>query len=104
MRRLRIFPVRALALSIAMLVVLQASTLFAAQPSRRINAIDDAQRAPMSGNVSPRIRGASDLGELPGSQQLEQLTLRFSMSAAQEAALTQLLQDQQNPNSSRYHQ
>ncbi|WP_263415605.1 protease pro-enzyme activation domain-containing protein [Terriglobus albidus] len=104
MRRLRILPVRALALCIAMLVVLQASTLFAVQPSRRINAIDDAQRAPMSGNVSPRVRGASDLGELPGSQQLEQLTLRFSMSAAQEAALTQLLQDQQNPNSSRYHQ
>ena len=35
---------------------------------------------------------------------MDSLTLRFSMTAAQQAALTQLLTDQQNPSSPRYHQ
>lgn len=98
----RLSLARAFVFSLA--TVLVPSALFAVQPGRRIQSIDDAERVALAGNVSPRIRGAVDLGELPANQQMEQLTLRFNMTAAQEAALTQLLQDQQNPASSRYHQ
>ncbi|WP_263409257.1 protease pro-enzyme activation domain-containing protein [Terriglobus tenax] len=104
MRSPQLPSVRSIALSLAALFLAQSAALFAAQPTRRIASINDGQRVSLSGNVSPRVRSAADLGEMAGNQQLEQVTLRFSMTAAQETALTQLLQDQQNPNSPRYHQ
>ncbi|HZY61900.1 MAG TPA: protease pro-enzyme activation domain-containing protein [Edaphobacter sp.] len=59
---------------------------------------------PLQHAVSPRAKNAVDLGAAPASLKLTGLTMRFSMTAAQQAALEQLLQDQQNPKSSRYHQ
>lgn len=53
--------------------------------------------------VSPRVRNAVDLGVAPASLKLTALTMRFNMTAAQQAALNQLLEDQQNPNSPQYH-
>jgi subtilase family serine protease len=48
--------------------------------------------------------GVSDLGEADGTRALNNITLRFTMTAAQKAALIQLLEDQQNPASPKYHQ
>ncbi len=61
-------------------------------------------RTPISGNVSPRIRNAADLGLVDDSKLLNSVTLRFSLTDSQNSALTQLLNDQQNPASARYHQ
>lgn len=55
-------------------------------------------------SVPPRASRATDLGEASGNTALPSMTLRFSMTAAQQAALTQLLEDQQNPASPQYHQ
>ena len=58
-------------------------------------------------SVSPKVSkatGLTDLGEVDGNTALSSITLRFSMTAAQKAALTQLLIDQQTPGSEKYHQ
>lgn len=70
----------------------------------RIASVAAESRVPLQHTVSPRVRNASDLGSAPDEQLLDGLTLRFNMTAAQQAALTRLLNDQQNPNSPRYHQ
>src|ERR1019366_883310 len=55
-------------------------------------------------SVSPKVRLAADLGAAPRDMKLQGMTLRFSMTPEQEAALDQLLVDLQNPSSPRYHQ
>lgn len=58
-------------------------------------------------SVSPRLSraiGLTDLGEADGGVALSSMTLRFSMTDGQKAALTQLLIDQQNSASPRYRQ
>jgi subtilase family serine protease len=54
-------------------------------------------------SVHPLALSATDLGPAPADTKLG-LSIRFNMSAAQEAALDQLLADQQNPSSPRYRQ
>ena len=75
-------------------------------------AVQDRISVPVSGNsrvaipnsVHGKVRAATDLGATPVDTKLENMTVRFSLSAAQQTALAQLLSDQQNPTSSRYHQ
>lgn len=55
-------------------------------------------------SVHPRARLAADLGPAQADTKLEGMTIRFSLTATQEAALDQLLADLQNPSSPRYHQ
>ena len=55
-------------------------------------------------SVHPRARLAADLGLAQADTKLEGMTIRFSLTATQEAALDQLLADLQNPSSPRYHQ
>jgi subtilase family serine protease len=54
--------------------------------------------------IPARASAASDLGVMPANSQLTSVTLTFNMTDAQQAALTQLLIDLQNPSSPRYHQ
>ncbi len=75
----------------------------AVSPQRIVMAIDPDQTSALVGNVPAASRRAVDLGVAPAETPLDELTLRFSMTAAQQTALTQLLSDQQNPASSRYH-
>ncbi|MEO8737555.1 MAG: protease pro-enzyme activation domain-containing protein [Edaphobacter sp.] len=76
---------------------------YAAVPNR-IASVAAESRMPLQHTVSPRVRNATDLGSAPGNRILDSLSLHFSMTVAQQAALTQLLIDQQNPSSPRYHQ
>ncbi|MDW5265078.1 MULTISPECIES: protease pro-enzyme activation domain-containing protein [Acidobacteriaceae] len=75
----------------------------AAVPNRIASAVTEA-RTPVQNTVSPRARSSSDLGAAPGSLKLDGLMLQFNMTAAQQAALTRLQTDQQNPASAHYHQ
>jgi subtilase family serine protease len=72
----------------------------------RIAAVGSSQAVALAHSVSPKlsIAGMTDLGEADGTKALSTITLRFAMTAAQKAALIQLLEDQQNPASSKYHQ
>jgi len=73
-------------------------------PQRILNPIDPAQTSQLPDNVPERARQSVDLGAVAENSQLTEMSLRFSMTAAQQKALTQLLADQQNPASPRYHQ
>ena len=78
---------------------------YAAAPPNRIQSIGaENNGSPLPYSVSPRVKKATDLGIEPGSRVLDTLMLRFSRTPAQQAALDQLLIDQQNPSSPRYHQ
>jgi subtilase family serine protease len=59
---------------------------------------------PLSGNVSGRTKHATDLGAASANQKLQSMSLRFSLTAAQQADLSQLLANQLNPGSPSYHQ
>lgn len=66
--------------------------------------VDDAQTYTLRGNTPPRARAAEDQGAVTSSFPVQDITLRLKRSAAQQQQLNQLLADQQNPKSPRYHQ
>jgi Pro-kumamolisin, activation domain/Bacterial Ig-like domain (group 3) len=71
----------------------------------RINvAISRNNPIEIPNSVHPKVGLANDLGPAQAETKLVGMTLRFSMTADQEAALDQLLADLQNPASPRYHQ
>ena len=82
---------------------LLSATALAAGPPSRIATIGATADTPLGHSVSSRARQATDLGPAPADHVLQAITLHFSRSAAQQAALNQLLIDQQNPDSPRYH-
>ena len=86
------------------LALIAGTNALCAQTSPVAGAVDATQMVALAGGVSPRMQVAKDLGETAGDKRLESMSLRFAMSAAQQAELTQLLADQQNPASGRYHQ
>ncbi|HXE07519.1 MAG TPA: protease pro-enzyme activation domain-containing protein [Acidobacteriaceae bacterium] len=77
---------------------------FAANQNRISGNIIPGNRAAISNSVQPHVRVSSDLGPTPGETKLTGMSLRFSMTDTESAALDQLLADQQNPASPRYHQ
>jgi subtilase family serine protease len=72
--------------------------------NRIANVVSGNSRVPLQGTISGRVRRSSDLGAAPAAQKLESLSLRFSLTAAQQADLTQLLAAQMTPGSPSYHQ
>jgi hypothetical protein len=70
----------------------------------RITApIDNSSRATLTGSRPPRANAADDIGAVPPSMKLQGISLAFSRSAAQQAALDNLVAAQQNPASPLYH-
>ncbi len=63
-----------------------------------------APRNALVGTVSAKARRATDLGELPLETPVKFVSLRFSLTPAQQTDLSRLLDDQQNPASPLYHQ
>lgn len=81
----------------------QASALSGPQ-SRIIGPIGSAQMQVVKGTVSPRVAASQDEGQLTGSTPIENMSLVFALSAAQQADLKNLLQQQQTVGSPLYHQ
>ena len=73
-------------------------------PDRINAAVSSSRMAAIPGSVSPRALQATDLGPLPADTVLSGMSLRFTPSAAQQAAIDQLLAGQQDPASPLYHQ
>jgi hypothetical protein len=73
-------------------------------PNRVAAAVSSSRMVAIPGSVHPRALQATDLGPLPGDTRLSGMSLRFTPSAAQQAALDQLLVDLQDPSSPRYRQ
>lgn len=66
--------------------------------------VDESQRTVLKGNTHPLARPEFDLGTAPDSLPMQRMLLVLKRSPVQEAALRRLLDDQQNKNSSSYHQ
>ncbi|RZU39759.1 protease pro-enzyme activation domain-containing protein [Edaphobacter modestus] len=93
-------------LLVPVLAVLGPSALsaHAAPQSRLSSAITDTDRSPVRQTIPGRVQNSADLGEAASDRTLSAVTLHFSLTASQQADLTQLLADQQNPASPHYHQ
>ena len=90
---------------VSLFAVLGPSFAYAAAPQARIRtAVTDADRAPVRETIPSRVKQAVDMGEASTGRTLSAVTLHFSLTDAQQADLTQLLADLQNPASPHYHQ
>jgi subtilase family serine protease len=78
-------------------------TAWAAQPDRIVAPIDNNQTVVLKGNVSPKAQQQYDQGLVDPSMKLPFVTLLIQPSADQQAALKQLLAEQQDPSSPNYH-
>jgi subtilase family serine protease len=57
----------------------------------------------IAGSTHPRAQAANDAGRMDQSTRLQGITLQFSLTSAQQAALDQLIEEQQTPGSANYH-
>ena len=71
-------------------------------PSHITQALDDAQRVPLKGNVHPLARTEFDRGAAPADLAMDRMLLVLKRSPEQDAALTKLLDDQQDKHSPHY--
>jgi subtilase family serine protease len=65
--------------------------------------IESSASIPIKGSVNPLTRAGSDLGRAEAGLRIQGITLHFQPSASQQADLDRLVAEQQNPNSSNYH-
>jgi uncharacterized protein (TIGR03437 family) len=80
-----------------------ASVNLFAQADRLRAAVDNSQRVGLHGFVHPGAKAGNDTGAVADSFILPAVTIAFQPSAEQQAALDQLLAEQQNPTSPNYH-
>jgi len=74
-----------------------------AQSDRIIQPIDGKATVLLKGSLSPRIRSATDRGPVDGSLTIPAMELVFRRTAAQDANLQELLQEQQDSTSPNFH-
>ena len=91
-----------LAITVLTAATLAASAQFASPRIR--GPIEPTPSVTLSGSLNPHTREAEDLGPLPPEMTISGITLVFSRSPQQQAALDQLLADQTNPASPLFHQ
>ena len=73
------------------------------QQRRIVRPVSDASVMRLEGTRNPRIAGAVDRGAVSPTMPLNRMMLVLPPSAQQEAALDQLLAEQQDPSSPNYH-
>lgn len=74
-----------------------------ATSSRIAQAIDNNSVTPIKGNVSPRAQAQYDQGKVEDSFKLPYVTMFFKPTAAQQASLNKLLEQQQDRSSPNFH-
>src|SRR6516162_6069116 len=68
-----------------------------------VQAVDESDLTTLKGNTHPLARPEFDLGTAPATLPMERMLLVLRRSPEQEAALTKLLDDQQDKHSPNYH-
>jgi hypothetical protein len=86
-----------------LLIALAAPSAFAQAKPLITTQVDESNLVSLQGAVSPRIKGAQDLGEADGSQRSGRLLLILQRSPEQESALQSYLQQVHQPNSPNFH-
>ena len=90
---------------LSILFSLQPFSLFAQTIRDRITStIDDRVRVTLVGNRHPLARPEFETGAVAPDQRMERMILTLRTDPAREKALDELIADQQNPRSPRYHQ
>src|SRR5579872_1317489 len=79
------------------------ASVVSAQSNRIGQRIDRTNRVALAGHLHPKAHAANDQGRVSPSLQLSYVTLTLQQSAAQKAALDQLLIEQQTPGSPNFH-
>src|SRR5271165_1059713 len=89
--------------ALCLLLLLVCSQAWAAQPDRIVGTVDSNQTVVLKGNVNPKAQPQFDQGPVDRSMKLSFITLLIQPSVDQQAALKQLLAEQQDPSSPNYH-
>jgi subtilase family serine protease len=74
-----------------------------AQQNRVVRPVDNRSMVRLQGTMHPRARSEFDRGPASPTQPMQRMTLFFQPTAEQQAALDQLLAEQQDPSSPNYH-
>ncbi len=96
--------VSSLILPVALLLLVFTPLAQAAVQDRITSAANGSGRVALPGTIGSHAKHSVDLGPAPADLKLESLSLRFNLTQAQQADLTQLLAAQLNPSSPSYHQ
>jgi subtilase family serine protease len=72
-------------------------------PARVLDTVDDTNRTVLRGNVHPKARAEFDRGTVADAQPVTRIVMVLQRSAEQEAALRQLMEEQQSKNSPNFH-
>jgi subtilase family serine protease len=91
------------AISLFVSLALQAQIRPAPVPNRLTQPVNDNARVTLKGTVHPLANALNDRGPAPASMPLDHIQIVLKRSAAQEADLRQLIQDQNRPGSPNYH-
>jgi subtilase family serine protease len=94
----------AVALCAALPAISQTAAQTAALQPRLTAPIDNSSRATLTGSRPPRAKAANDIGAVPPTMKLQGISIIFSRTPDQQAALDNLVAAQQNPSSPLYHQ
>jgi hypothetical protein len=86
-----------------LLLVLAPTLCLAAQPDRIMGSIESRQMVTLPGSVHPKAQPQFDQGPVDPSYQLDYVTLIVAPSPSQQAALDQLLAQQQERSSANFH-
>ena len=74
-----------------------------AQKNRIVRPVDNRSMVRLQGTLHPLARSAFDQGPASPTQPMQRMTLFFQPTAEQQAALDELLTEQQDPASPNYH-
>ena len=72
-------------------------------PARVTETVDDTNRTVLRGNVHPKARAEFDGGAVADATPVTRILMVLQRSVEQEAALRQLMEEQQTKNSPNYH-
>jgi len=103
---MRVFRIVLLLVSLGASCFVSSAPAFAqasAGQARIRNAVDESQLTKLPGNVHPLARAEFDRGVAPPDLPMQRMLLVLKRSAEQEAALQQLLDDQQDKASPNFH-
>lgn len=84
------------------LPLLLSFTLRAQTSPRILTPIDDSVTVPLSGNVHPLARAEFDAGAAQASEPMHRMIFVFSLAPATQAALDQMVAEQNDPSSPQY--
>lgn len=73
-------------------------------PNRVPQIIDSTRTAPVQGSITPLARSENDIGRMAADTRLSSVTIYFKLTAQQQADLDALVEAQQTPSSSSFHQ